>query len=99
MIPCLTKPIRTTMNHHAFTLTEMMIGVSFSVLLLTAVYGFYNASSQSYNAGISGQTLQDGANIVLSKIITGETESNVVYRLETSVAYMIAPGALDCLLA
>jgi hypothetical protein len=96
MIPCLTKNMRTTINnHHAFTLTELMIGVAFSVLLLTGVYGFYNASSQSYSSGISGQTLQDGANIVLSKIIEGETESGVVYRLATAVSYMIPNGAAN----
>jgi hypothetical protein len=87
MIRCLTN--------RAFTLTELMIGVAFSVLLLTGVYGFYNASSQSYNAGISGQTLQDGANIVLSKMIEGETESGTVYRLATAVSYMVPNGGAN----
>jgi len=62
------------------------------VLLLTGVYGFYNASSQSYSSGITGQTLQDGANIVLSKISEGETEAGTVYRLSTAVSYMIPNG-------
>ena len=60
------------MNNRAFNLVELMMAVAFSVLLLTGVYSFYNASSQSYSSGISGQTLQDGADIVLSKIIEGE---------------------------
>jgi hypothetical protein len=88
----LSKPMRTTMNNNAFTLTEMMIAVAFSVMLMTGVYCFYNSSSQVYTSGVSGQTLQDGANIVLSKIIEGETESSVVYRLSTSTAYMIPNG-------
>jgi Tfp pilus assembly protein PilW len=81
-----------TNNNSAFTLVELMIAVGFSVLLMTGVYGFYNASSQAYSSGISGQNLQDGANIVLSKIIEGETESGVVYRLGTSTSYMIPNG-------
>jgi hypothetical protein len=86
MTPCLIK------NNNAFTLVEMMIAVGFSVVLMTGVYGFYNASSQAYSSGISGQNLQDGANIILSKIIEGETESNVVYRLATSASYMVPNG-------
>jgi len=84
--------MRTPMDHHAFTLVEMMVAVAFSVLLLTGVYGFYNTTSQSYSSGISGQTLQDGANIVLSKIIEGETESGTVYRLSSAYSYMIPNG-------
>jgi prepilin-type N-terminal cleavage/methylation domain-containing protein len=81
------------MNNHAFTLIEMMMAVAFSVLLMTGVYGFYNASSQVYSTGISGQALQDAANIVLSKIIEGKTESGTVYRLSTAVSFMIPNGA------
>ena len=72
-----------------------MMAVAFSVLLMTGVYGFYNASSQTYSSGISGQNLQDGANIVISKIIEGETESGVVYRLSTAVSYMIPNGSAN----
>ena len=85
------------MNNKAFNLVELMMAVSFSVLLMAAVYGFYNAASQSYSSGISGQTLQDGADIVLSKIIEGEIESGVVYRLSTAVSYMIPNGSTNYL--
>lgn len=89
MIRCLTK------NHNAFTMVELMMAVAFSVLLLIGVYGFYNVSSQSYSSGISGQTLQEGANIVLSKITEGETESGTVYRLATGTSYMIPNGSAN----
>lgn len=79
-------------NSKAFSLIELMMAVAFSVLLLAGVYGFYNVSSQSYFSGVSGQVLQDGADIVLSKIIEGQTESNVVYRLSTSASYYIPNG-------
>ena len=59
--------MRPKINNKAFTLVEMMIAVAFSVLLLTGVYGFYDVSSQSYNSGISGQTLQDGANTIIKQ--------------------------------
>ncbi|MBF0570984.1 MAG: hypothetical protein HQL12_03840 [Candidatus Omnitrophica bacterium] len=78
------------MNNKAFTLLEMLMAVSFSVLLLTGVYGFYNASSQSYSAGISGQILQDGADIVINKIIEGGTEpGGGVFRLATGYSFYI----------
>jgi prepilin-type N-terminal cleavage/methylation domain-containing protein len=88
MIRCLTKQL----DNRGFNLTELMVGVAISVLLFTAVYGFYDASRQSYFAGVSGQTLQDGANIMLSKIMEGEPESGVVYRLSTAQSYMIPNG-------
>ena len=89
MTLCLTRSIATPLSNRAFTLIELMTAVAFTVLLLTGVYGFYNASSQSYSSGITAQSLQDGANIVLSKIIEGSTESNVVFRLSTSTSYYI----------
>ncbi len=103
MTPCLTEKRLCQskqlglFNNKAFSLVELMMAVTFSVLLLTGVYGFYNVSSQSYSSGISGQTLQDGTNIVLSKIIGGGTESSVVYRLATSVSYMIPNGSANAL--
>ena len=89
--------MRTTINNKAFSLIELMVAVAITVLLMTGVYGFYNAASQSYSSGISGQTLQDGADIVLSKIIEGETESGAVYRLSTAVSYMIPNGTANAL--
>lgn len=80
------------MNNRAFTFVELMMAVAFSVLLLTGVYSFYNASSQTYSAGISGQALQDAATIVLSQIIEGGTEPTGVYRLSTAISYMIPNG-------
>jgi hypothetical protein len=78
------------MNKKAFTLTEIMIAVAFTVLLLTGVYSFYNTSSQSYSSGISGQALQSGASIVISKIIEGGKEPNgLVIRLGTSASFYI----------
>jgi len=81
------------MNNQAFSLVELMMAVAFSVLLMAGVFGFYNAASQTYSSGVYGQTLQDGTNIVLSKIIEGKTESNAVYRLATSISYMIPNGS------
>lgn len=83
------------MNHNAFTLVELLMAVSCTVLLMTGVFNFYNASGQVYYSGISGQTLQDGTNIVLRKIIEGSTESGVVYRLATSASYYIPIGNLS----
>ena len=97
MIPCLINPMCITMNNKAFSLVELLLAVGFSVLLMTGVFSFYNASSQVYSSGISGQNLQDGADIVLSKISEGEIESGVVYRLSTAVSYMIPNGTANYL--
>jgi hypothetical protein len=73
-------------------MVEMMLAVAFSVILLTGVYGFYTTSSQIYSTGVSGEALQDGATIVLSRIIEGEAESGTVYRLGTSASFYIPNG-------
>jgi hypothetical protein len=96
MTQCLIKHNKKK-GDSAFTMVELLMAVAFSVLLLTGVYGFYNAASQSYNSGISGQTLQDAADIVLSQIIEGESESGVVHRLSTANSYMIPNGSANYL--
>jgi hypothetical protein len=80
------------MNNQAFSLVEMMMAVGFSVLLIAGVFGYYYASNQIFTSGILGENLQDGANIVLSKIIEGQTEPTGVYRLQTAQTYMIPNG-------
>lgn len=95
MTLCLINPMRARLNNRAFSLVELMMAVTFTVLLMSGVFAFYNSASQSYSAGVSGQTLQDGANTVISKIIEGETESNVVYRLSMAVSYLIPNGGVN----
>ena len=63
MIPCLIKNKRITIDHHGFTLLKCQYGRLFRVFNDRRLW-VYNVSSQSYLAGISGQTLQDGADIV-----------------------------------
>jgi len=92
MTRCLIKLKLIPCSHHGFTLTEMMIAVAFSVLLLTGVYSFYVTSSQSYSSGIAGQTLQSAANTILNKIVEGESESGTIYRLSTAFSYQIPDG-------
>lgn len=70
----------------------MMIAISFTVFLMMGVFGFYDVASQSYNSGISGQNLQDGANLVLSKITKGDLESALIYRLDTGESYLVPNG-------
>ena len=96
MTLCLIKPAKLQ-GAQGFSLVELMMAVAFSALLMTGVFGFYTTASQTYSSGISGQILQDGADIVLSKIIEGETESGAVYRLATSVSYMSPNGSANFL--
>jgi len=95
MIRCLIKPIGITMNNKGFSLSELMMAVACTVFLMAGIASFYTISSQSYTTGMSGQILQNGANIVLSKIIDGDTESGVVYRLSTAQTYMVPNGAAN----
>jgi len=81
------------MNNAAFTLIELMMAIAFTALLMSGVFGFYNVSNQILSSGITGQALQDGASIILKKIINGETENGTVYRLSTSWSYNTADGA------
>jgi hypothetical protein len=92
MTPCLINNICKIPGQKAITLTEMLIAISFTVFLMMGVYGFYNTASQNYTSGVKGQSLQDGANIVVNKIVKGDIESGVVYRLETGNSYLIPNG-------
>ena len=83
------------MDNRAFSMGELMVAVICTVLLMTGVYSFYTVASQSYSTGITGQTLQEGSNIVISKIIEGDTESGSVYRLSTAASYSIPNGTLN----
>jgi len=92
MVRCLTKKLAC---NKGFNMVEMMIAVGLTVLLMAGVYGFYTTSAQFYNAGVSAQTLQDGTNVVLRKIMAGETESGTIYRLSTAVSYMVPNGTAN----
>jgi hypothetical protein len=81
------------MNSQAFTLIELMMAVAFSVILMTGVYSFYNTAQQVYSGGITGQTLQTGVNVIISKIIEGGTEpGGSVFRLATAYSFYIPNG-------
>ncbi len=92
MIRCLTKYNAKIRDRKAVTLTEMLIAVSFTVFLMLGVFGFYDIASQNYNAGLAGQNLQDGANIIIGKITKGDIESGSIYRLDTGQSYLIPNG-------
>jgi hypothetical protein len=97
MTRCLTDIEHKLRGRDAVTLTEMLIAISFTVFLMMGVYGFYDVASQSYNSGISGQTLQDGANLMLNKITRGDLESGTIYRLDTGESYLIPNGTATAL--
>jgi hypothetical protein len=84
-------------NNRGFNLIELMLSVVCSVFLLAGVCVFYNAAGQDYNASIFAQNLQNGANVIISKITEGETETisgvTSVYRLSTASAYLIPNGS------
>lgn len=74
-------------QQNAYTLVEVLIATAFSVLLLGAVVHAYNTAKRAYAAGIAQQGLQDGANIVLGKIIQGTAEPGGVFRLNEATSY------------
>jgi len=80
-------------DQKGFSFVELMMAVGFTLILMAGVYGFYNSSGQIYSSGIAGQTLQDGANTVIRKIIDGQVEADkITYRLATSASYFIPDG-------
>ena len=92
MIPCLIERMCIKMNKRAFTLIEVLIATAFSVVLILVVVTFYSVTRKVYSSGLSMQLLEDGANIVLSKIIEGKTEPGGVFRLAQAVSYCFGPG-------
>lgn len=77
-------------NKRAFTLAETVVAIAFTVVLMTIIGSFYNTTRGVNSAGTAGQMLQDGSNLVLSKIIEGKTEPTGVYRLAEATNYSIA---------
>ena len=96
--------MRILVNKKAFTLIETVIAVTFTVILMTVIGSFYNTTRVVNASGTAGQMLQDGSNLILSKIIEGKTESIVInnnvvptiYRLSEAVQYCIGTGAWPC---
>lgn len=66
------KPMRMLMNRRAYALVEILIAAVFGVIIIGAVLNFYTLSKRTYTSGVSRQWLQDGADILLSKIMQGK---------------------------
>ncbi len=79
--------MRRSLNITAFSLLETLMAVAFTSIMFVAVYNTYNMAKQAYNSGIAGQALQDGANLILARIIQGGTEPTGIYRLSEGVSY------------
>ncbi len=73
-------------------MVELLIVVAITLILMIVVFNFYNLSKLVYSSGLAQQSLQDGVNIVLSKIIEGKTEPSGVYRLAEGTSYCIGTG-------
>ncbi len=82
----------TLTNNKGFNLLEMIMALAFTLILMSGVYGFYTISGKVYSSGVAGQNMQDAANLALSKIIDGQVESGVVYRLVTSQTFGVPVG-------
>lgn len=80
------------MNKKAYTLVEIMVSLTLALIVIIGMFNFYNVTRQVYSSSISRQTLEQGANLVLSKMIEGGTEPGGVYRLMQGVSYCIGAG-------
>ena len=86
--------MNTPIKNRAFTLVELLIAMAFTVVLMLGVANFYNFTKNTYNTILTQQPLQDGTNIVLSRIINGAAEpGGVVFRLSQAEHYCIGTGA------
>ena len=82
------------MNKKGFTLVEIMMATLISVVLFVGIFNFYYVSKSIYALGIARQALEDGAHVVVSKMIEGGTEAGGgTYRLAQGVSYCIGSGA------
>ncbi len=77
------------MNKRAFTLVEILIAMALGIVLIGAVFNAYNLVRPIYTVGLARQGLQDGANTVINKILTGKTEVGGIYRLPEAVSFVI----------
>ena len=92
---CLIKSMNSQRNIRAFTLVEILAASACAIILIAIVYNFYNVVKKIYTDQASSQVLENGANIILSKMIEGGTESTGVFRLSQASTYSITTG-LDC---
>ena len=77
-------------TNRAFTLAEVLVATVVATFLIGTVVVFSNAARQAYSGGISGENLQEGANIILAKIIEGGEEPGGVFRLSEATSYNLA---------
>ena len=81
------------MNKKGFTLVETLIAAAFTVILMMVVVGFYSTIKGGYSSSLAGRSLQEGANLIVAKIIEGSTEATGIFRLSESGIYCIGSGA------
>ncbi len=77
------------MGNKAFTVSELIITTMCTVILVSIVFNFYSIANVAYTSGLTTQALQDGANVILSKIMDGKSEPGGVFRLSEGVSYSI----------
>ncbi|MBF0618701.1 MAG: type II secretion system protein [Candidatus Omnitrophica bacterium] len=80
-------------NNNAFTLVEMLLATACAVVLMVGVFNYNNILRTAFRLGLAGQVLQDGANIIVARIIQGAIEPGGIYRLSQGVSYCIGSGA------
>lgn len=77
-------------NIKAFTVVELLISSTITVILITSVFGAFVLAKQIYVSSIAQANLQRDAAIILEKIIRGEKEPGGTFRLSEAMAYNIA---------
>ena len=79
--------MRPNLNRRGFTLTEVLIALTISVLLITAVLGAYITSSEFLFSNVAGRNVQSDANLLMNKIIKGRREPTGIFRLSEAASY------------
>ena len=76
-------------NKKAQTLVELLITSVLVVILMSSALGAFILVKQVFVRDIAAANFQRGANVIMGKIIKGEPESGVIFRLSEAVSYSI----------
>lgn len=83
------KRLPRSRDKRGFTLLELVVAIGLSTLLTGALLAALTSSRQLCTSIAADQDLQQTANVLMDKIIKGEAEAGVTYRLSEATVYSV----------
>jgi hypothetical protein len=76
-------------NRKAQSLTELLVSSALVITLISSTLGAFILVKQVFVRDIVEANLQRDANVIMKKLIKGEREAGVIFRLSEAVSYSI----------